>query len=227
MIARIKVIDSHTGGEPTRVVIDGGPLLAGSLGEQLTEFRVRYDAFRSAVVNEPRGSDVMVGALLTATPRAECAAGVIFFNNVGTLGMCGHGTIGVLSTLAWLGRITPGQHHIDTPVGAVRTELHADGAVTVHNVPAWRHRPGVTVQVAGHGALTGDIAWGGNWFFLVSDHGQVLDISRTDALMDFTWRVRPTCAGTFIVPPAFGEAMYDRAIHGSGVAGKFTVLPRE
>ena len=191
---RVRVIDSHTGGEPTRVVLEGGPALRGELTAQLAQFRAQHDRFRSAVVNEPRGSDVMVGALLTPSPRPDCVTGVIYFNNVGTLGMCGHGTIGVVTTLAWLGRIAPGEHHIDTPVGVVRTELHADGQVTVHNVPAWRYRRAVTVLVAGHGAVTGDIAWGGNWFFLVGDHGQSLRIEHADALLDFSWRVRQALA---------------------------------
>jgi 4-hydroxyproline epimerase len=190
MPRRVRVIDSHTGGEPTRVVIDGGPVLTGSLAQQLLQFRSEHDRFRSAVVNEPRGSDVMVGAMLTASPRGDCAAGVLFFNNVGTLGMCGHGSIGLVTTLAWLGRIRPGQHLIDTPVGAVRTELHADGTVTVHNVPAWRFRKSLRVVVEGHGVVTGDVAWGGNWFFLVADHGQSLRVERAYALIDFTWRLR-------------------------------------
>ncbi len=187
---RVQVIDSHTGGEPTRTVIAGGPPLVGSLVVQLAQFRGQHDRFRSAVVNEPRGSDVMVGALLTKSPHVECATGVIFFNNVGTLGMCGHGTMGVIATLAWLGRLGPGEHLVDTPVGIVRSELAANGEVTVHNVPAWRHRHEVTVQVEGHGALTGDVAWGGNWFFLVANHGQSLELGRTDALLNFTSRVR-------------------------------------
>ena len=187
---RVKVIDSHTGGEPTRAVIGGGPLLGGDLAEQSQEFRTHHDRFRSAVVNEPRGSDVMVGALLCPSPRAECAAGVIYFNNVSTLGMCGHGTMGLIATLAWLGRIAPGEHLIDTPVGVVRTELHANGDVSVHNVPSWRYRRGVTVQVEGHDAVSGDIAWGGNWFFLVADHGEELAITRAAALLEFTRRVR-------------------------------------
>ena len=187
---RVKVIDSHTGGEPTRVVIEGGPLLHGDLAQQLQQFRHEHDRFRSAVINEPRGSDALVGALLTHSPRADCATGVIFFNNVGTIGMCGHGTMGLITTLAWLGRIAPGQHRIDTPVGVVRTELHANDEVTVHNVVSWRYRRDVTVQVDGHGSVTGDIAWGGNWFFLVADHGQTLDVSRVPALIDFARRVR-------------------------------------
>lgn len=191
---QVRVIDSHTGGEPTRVVIDGGPPLTGDLAAQLLQFRTQHDRFRSAVVNEPRGSDVMVGALLTTSPRAESVAGVIYFNNVGTIGMCGHGTIGLVTTLAWLGRLAPGEHLIDTPVGPVRTELHDSGDVTVHNVPAWRYRRGVTLQVQGHGAVSGDVAWGGNWFFLVGDHGQTLQIGRADALVEFCWRVRQALA---------------------------------
>src|SRR5262245_54512053 len=90
---RIHVIDTHTGGEPTRVVIGGGPDLGGgNVAAQREVFRKRFDEFRSAVVNEPRGSDVMVGALLCPPADRSCVAGVIFFNNVGTLGMCGHGT---------------------------------------------------------------------------------------------------------------------------------------
>src|SRR5947209_12321801 len=102
----IRVIDSHTGGEPTRVVYEGGSdLRAPSIAEQLRIFRERYDSFRSTVVNEPRGSDVMVGALLLESIDPTCIAGVIFFNNVGYLGMCGHGTIGFIETLRRLGRI--------------------------------------------------------------------------------------------------------------------------
>ena len=188
---RVRIIDSHSAGEPTRLVIDGGPVLGdGSLAERLAMFRERFDWFRSGVVNEPRGSDVVVGALLCAPRNPRCAAGVIFFNNVSYLGMCGHGTIGLVATLAYLGRIDPGDHLIETPVGVVRAQLHADGSVTVHNVPSYRHAHGVAVDVAGHGRVTGDVAWGGNWFFLCEDHGQDLVFSRVDALTDFAWRVR-------------------------------------
>src|SRR5262245_12774077 len=163
-VQKVRVVDSHTGGEPTRVVIEGGPSLQGSLAERSRQFRERHDAFRAAVVNEPRGSDVLVGGLLTPATQTNTAAGVIFFNNVGTLGMCGHGTIGLVTTLAWLGRIQAGEHNIETPVGVVRTRLHADGRVSVRNIPAWRHRKDVEVNVAGHGRVRGDVAWGGNWF---------------------------------------------------------------
>jgi 4-hydroxyproline epimerase len=187
----VHVIDSHTGGEPTRVVISGGPNLGnGTIQERLEVFRRDHDTFRSAVVNEPRGSDVMVGALLCEPVDRASAAAVIFFNNVGYLGMCGHGTIGLLATLAYMGRVKPGEHRIETPVGAVTATLHEDGEVTVHNVPSYRLAADVPVEVPGIGTVHGDIAWGGNWFFLIHDHGQKLDLKNVDALTDFTWRVR-------------------------------------
>ena len=191
----ISVIDSHTAGEPTRVVLGGAPALAGAtLAEQRADFARRHDAFRAAVACEPRGSDTMVGALLVEPCAPGCVAGMIFFNNVGPLGMCGHGTIGVVATLAHLGRVAPGRHRLDTPVGVVETELHADGRVTVFNVPSHRHAAAVTLQVPGIGPVTGDVAWGGNWFFLV-DALQFADVpaielANVETLTDFTWRIR-------------------------------------
>jgi len=162
---RIRVIDSHTEGEPTRVVVEGGPDLGGgSVADRRERFRRDFDRYRSAVVNEPRGSDPVVGALLVPPQDATCAAGVIFFNNVGYLGMCGHGTIGLVTTLAHLGRIQPGVHRIETPVGVVGAELHGDGDVSVSNVPSYRYLKNVHINRD----VSGDIAWGGNWFFLVS-----------------------------------------------------------
>jgi 4-hydroxyproline epimerase len=194
-VARVHVIDSHTGGEPTRVVISGGPDLGGgSVAERLQIFREQHDPFRSAVVNEPRGSDVIVGALLLEPADPSCAAGVIFFNNVGTLGMCGHGTIGLVVTLSHMGRIGPGEHRIETPVGVVTTRLHESGVVSVGNVSSYRLAKGVSVPVEGHGTVTGDVAWGGNWFFLVEEHGQELSLGNVAALTDFTWRVRQALA---------------------------------
>jgi 4-hydroxyproline epimerase len=191
----IQVIDSHTGGEPTRVVIGGGPDLGTySAADKLQLFRSEYDHFRSAVVNEPRGSDVLVGALLTEPADRSCAAGVIFFNNVGYLGMCGHGTIGLIVTLAHMGRIRPGEHRIETPVGVVTARLHESGEVSVRNVPSYRLAKDVSVPVESHGTVTGDIAWGGNWFFLVQDHGQELEMWNVETLTDFTWRIRQALA---------------------------------
>jgi 4-hydroxyproline epimerase len=191
---RIRVVDSHTGGEPTRVVLDGGPALTGSLAERVAVLRREHEGFRAAVCNEPRGSDVLVGALLTPPVDPAAAAGVIFFNNVGYLGMCGHGTIGLVATLAWLGRLAPGRHRIETPVGVVTTELHAAGRVSVRNVPAFRHAKGVAIEVPGHGRISGDVAFGGNWFFLCADHGQQLDAVNVGQLVDFGWRVRQALA---------------------------------
>lgn len=188
---KISVIDSHTGGEPTRIIVDGGPELgSGDLATRLQVFREKFDHYRSATVCEPRGSDVIVGALACTPHDPSCTAGVIFFNNVGYLGMCGHGMIGFIVTLAYQGKITAGKHKIETPVGIVEAELHADNTVTVHNVPSYRYRQAVQIDVAGHGLVSGDIAWGGNWFFLINQHGQELHLSNVDQLTDFSWRVR-------------------------------------
>lgn len=187
----LNVIDSHTGGEPTRLVVSGGPDLgSGTLAERLDVFRSGFDDWRAGIVTEPRGSDVVVGALLCEPDAADCAAGVIFFNNVGYLGMCGHGTIGLVVSLAHMGRIGPGQHRIETPVGIVEATLNPDGSVAVRNVPSYRYRQAVTVEVPGHGTLTGDIAWGGNWFFLVADHGQTLEPARIAELTGFSSTIR-------------------------------------
>ncbi|MEI7293325.1 4-hydroxyproline epimerase [Paraburkholderia tropica] len=187
----LSVIDSHTGGEPTRLVTEGGPELGrGPLAERLEIFRRDFDRVRAGIVCEPRGSDVMVGALLCEPHDPACSAGVIFFNNVGFLGMCGHGTIGLIVSLAHMGRIAPGVHRIETPVGNVEAELHADGSVTVRNVPAYRYRTHVPVDVPGLGRIHGDIAWGGNWFFLVADHGQSLDFANVETLTNVSWAIR-------------------------------------
>ncbi len=187
---QLEFIDSHTGGEPTRLIIGGGPALRGTVAEQLAQLRSEHDWLRKCAVNEPRGSDVLVGALLCTPSDPSCAAGVIFFNNVGYLGMCGHGTIGLIASLAHLGRIGPGVHRIETPVGVVAATLRADGKVEVRNVPSYRHARHVTVDVPGIGPVAGDVAWGGNWFFLVHEHGQELSMTRIDALTDYAWRVR-------------------------------------
>ncbi|MHA3772995.1 proline racemase family protein [Verrucomicrobiota bacterium sgz303538] len=188
---RVRVIDSHTGGEPTRIVIEGGPYLGnGSLTERLEVFRQQHDRFRSAVVNEPRGSDVIVGALLVEPSDPSCTTGVIFFNNVGFLGMCGHGTIGLVVTLAHLGRIGVGQHRIETPVGVVTATLEKDGSVSVENVPSFRKAKDVPVTIDGNLVVNGDVAWGGNWFYLVATKESAFDISNEKALSDYAGRIR-------------------------------------
>ena len=202
----VRVIDSHTGGEPTRVVVAGGPDLGGStVREQLERFHRDHDRFRSAVVNEPRGSDVMVGALLVPPHDPSCRFGVIFFNNVDTLWMCGHGTIGLVATLAHLGLIGPGEVRLDTAVGPVAATLHPDGTVTLANVPSYRHAKQVAVEVPGLGVVRGDIAWGGNWFFLVEQHGLTVALEHVEALTDYAWKVRRALAAQGVVGADGGE----------------------
>ena len=242
---RIQIIDSHTGGEPTRIVISGGPDLGrGTVAEQLKVFCEQHDRFRSAVVNEPRGSDVLVGAMLVEPADKSCVTGVIFFNNVGPLQMCGHGTIGLVVTLAHLGRIRPGEHRIETCVGVVTATLHDDGSVSVSNVPSYRKVKGAVVEVPGAGKIRGDVAWGGNWFFLVEEHGEELALKNVERLTDLSWRIRqavnsqgfpevdhvelfgpPQTKGghsrNFVLCP--GKA-YDRSPCGTGTSAKLACL---
>ncbi|HZT33428.1 MAG TPA: proline racemase family protein [Bryobacteraceae bacterium] len=247
---RIRVVDSHTGGEPTRIVLAGGPDLGGGpMATRLERFRTSFDSIRSAVVNEPRGSDALVGGLFCESEHPACVGGVIFFNNIGYLGMCGHGTIGLVATLAYLGRITAGTYGIETPPGRVSARLHEDGRVTIRNVPSYRLAAGVTVKAPGLGRVTGDVAWGGNWFFLVHEHDQELRFDRLEQLTDFTWRIRqalrangitgaggkeidhielfgpPTTPGAdgknFVLCP--GKA-YDRSPCGTGTSAKLACL---
>ena len=188
---RVRVIDSHTGGEPTRVVIEGGPDLgSGSMAERLEKFRSHHDDFRSAVVNEPRGSDVMVGALLLPPVDKSASTGVIFFNNVGYLGMCGHGAIGVMAVLDYLKRIEAGAHQIETPVGTVTATLAETNDVTITNVASYRYRKAVPLEVVGLGTIHGDIAWGGNWFFLVDGLAEKLLVQDAEHWTNITSHIR-------------------------------------
>jgi 4-hydroxyproline epimerase len=190
-LGRVRIIDSHTGGEPTRVVLEGIPDLGtGPITERLARFRDHHDRFRSAVVNEPRGSDVVVGALLLPPSDPTCAAGVIFFNNVGCLGMCGHGTIGLVATLQYLGRIQPGELRLETSVGVVTATLHVDGSVSVANVPSYRKTRHLAIEVPKIGTVYGDLAWGGNWFYLVEDCPIPIALNQVESLTEFTWQIR-------------------------------------
>ena len=196
---RLSVIDSHTAGEPTRCVLGGLPDLGnGPLAERVETLRRHHDHYRRAILCETRGSDVLVGAYLVEPVNPAADAGVIFFNNTGYLGMCGHGAIGVAVTLAHLGRIEPGTHALETPVGTVFIELHAGDRVTIRNVPAYRYRAAVTVDVPGLGPVTGDVAWGGNWFFLVGNHPFQLAIDQVEPLTAFTWKIRQALAAAGI-----------------------------
>ena len=188
---RIQIIDSHTGGEPTRLVIGGFPDLGtGTMAERRAVLAAQHDAWRATTVLEPRGNDVIVGALLCEPVDPANAAGVVFFNNTGYLGMCGHGTIGLVASLAHMGRIQPGVHGIETPVGTVSTTLHEDGSVSVRNVPAFRLHHRLAVDVPGYGTVIGDVAWGGNWFFLVTEHSQRVTSDNLQALTQFTTAIQ-------------------------------------
>jgi 4-hydroxyproline epimerase len=248
---RISILDSHTAGEPTRLVLSGGPALrAIRLQDRLAELRERFPDFRTRVVAEPRGSDVIVGALLCPAEHPESLAGVIFFNDVGYLGMCGHGTIGLVHSLAHLGRISPGEHRIDTPAGTVQARLHEDGAVTVTNVDSYRLRAEVSVDVPEVGRVTGDIAWGGNWFFLIRtapplplELEHVRELTRMAGLVrqalqqagiagpvgevidHIEWFAAPASADNdsrnFVLCPG---AAYDRSPCGTGTSAKLACL---
>lgn len=187
----LSVIDSHTGGEPTRVVLEGGiPLQGDTMAERREDFRLRFDHLRSGIVNEPRGSEVWVGAVLTPPVSPDAIAGIVFFNNVTYLGMCGHGTIGIVETLRHLGRIDVGEVKFDTPVGPVTAELRPDGEVAIHNVVSYRYAANVAVQVDGIGEVVGDIGYGGNWFFIVHHPMYEIGLGNTQELTDLTWRIR-------------------------------------
>lgn len=249
-IAPIEVIDSHTEGEPTRVVISGWPIPPGNtVAERLQVMRKRDDALRRGVVLEPRGHDAIVGALLVPPDRAEAVTGVVFFNDAGWLGMCGHGLIGVVRTLEHLGRIEPGRVEVDTPVGPVSAVLGDEGEVTIRNVPARLHLRDVTVDVLGLGSVTGDVAWGGNWFFLTTLEDQPLELQRRSELLRVTTLIREALAASGVTgedgacidhvelfgPPTRADAdsrnfvlcpgnAYDRSPCGTGTSAKMAAL---
>lgn len=244
------VIDSHTEGEPTRVVVDGFPELeGGTMAERLREFGERWDHLRSAIVCEPRGHDAMVGALLTPPVNEGSLAGVIFFNNVGYLGMCGHGLMGLIRTLEHLGRLGTGTVRIDTPVGTVGARLGEEGLVTVQNNPARLHQDGVEVEVPGFGKVTGQVAYGGNWFFMVHLDEPRLELSGVPELMRLTQDMLTAVRAAGITgedgalidhveltgPPIGDDAdartfvlcpggAYDRSPCGTGTSAKMAVL---
>jgi 4-hydroxyproline epimerase len=246
----MQIIDSHTGGEPTRLIVSGGPDLGrGSMAERKAIFADQFDHLRRFAVNEPRGFDAMVGALLCEPVDPSCAAGLIFFNNVGYLGMCGHGTIGAVVTLAHMGRIQVGKHCLETPVGVVTAELIDAHTVRIDNVPSYRYRHGVPVQVPGIGLISGDVAWGGNWFFLTQSCPIPLKRQNIQALTDWAQRVKaaltqagitgrdgaeidhielmgtPEFAGShsrnFVLCPG---GQYDRSPCGTGTSAKLACL---
>lgn len=248
---KLHVIDSHTEGEPTRLVYRGFPDLGtGSMAERLQIMQHKYDHLRRAVMLEPRGNDVLVGALLCEPQDPKASAGVIFFNNSGYLGMCGHGTIGLIASLAYLGEIQPGEHMIETPVGSVHCTLHEDGSVSVRNVRSYRYRKAVSVNVPEIGTVTGDIAWGGNWFFLVNECAEAINAQNIERLTAVSWAIRQALAKSGITGENGGEIdhielfgdtehadsqsfvlcpgkAYDRSPCGTGTSAKLACLAAE
>ncbi|HEY2881949.1 MAG TPA: proline racemase family protein [Pirellulales bacterium] len=243
--SRISIVDSHTAGEPTRVVVEGAPKLGGgSVADQLKVLKTEHDWLRTATILEPRGSDVIVGAVLTPPSDSSCVAGVIFYNNVGYLGMCGHGTIGVIKTLAHLGRIKPGTQRLETPVGVVSTTLYEDGSVSLANVPSYRKVKQATVEAFGIGPITGDVVWSGNWFFIVDAGQRKIGLDRVAELTEVCWKIRravnkqgyPDIDHVELYgPPANPEAnsqnfvhcpggAYDRSPCGTGTSAKMACL---
>jgi 4-hydroxyproline epimerase len=250
MNEKICVIDSHTGGEPTRVVIDGGPDLGtGSLVDRKASFSKDFDNFRTTLILEPRGSDAMVGALLCEPSNAGCVAGVIFFNNGGYLGMCGHGMIGVAVTLAYLGRIGPGSHKVETPVGIVDVELLGPNEVRIENVASYCYQRDISIDVDGLGPVSGHVAWGGNWFFLVEKSPTALTLGNVPELTMAAQQIKSALADQnisgangeeidhieFFGPPDSDDAdsrnfvlcpggAYDRSPCGTGTSAKLACL---
>jgi 4-hydroxyproline epimerase len=185
----LRVVDSHTGGEPTRLVVKGVPELGGDVHQRLAALRDEHDWIRTTLCLEPRGSGVAVGAAMFPPSREGCTVDLVFFNNEGYLGMCGHGTIGVLVSLAWMGDSEPGEVVFNTVAGPVRAELLDRNTARFVNAPAWRSQKGARVNVLGNGDLVGDVAYGGNWFFLASGHGMQVTASEIPALTEFTAKV--------------------------------------
>ncbi len=248
---RIPFIDTHTGGEPTRVVLQSPKSLGGGdVLSRLSTFQDQFDDYRRAIVCEPRGSEVMVGALLTDPVSSESVSSVIFFNNVGYLGMCGHGAIGVAIALRHLGKISDGIYRLDTPVGPVQLDMPRDGKVSLQNVPSYRYRKRIPVRLPDGQTVHGDIAWGGNWFFICDDHQRKVELSQRRVLENLTLQIRDqlrssgvtgrngeeidhieligpasdpklACSKNFVLCPG---AVYDRSPCGTGTSAKIACL---
>jgi 4-hydroxyproline epimerase len=246
----LHVVDSHTEGEPTRVAVAGWPEPSGAtMAERRDEMRLRHDRLRTGMLLEPRGYDALVGAVLTPPVSAGAVAGVVFCNDAGYLDMCVHGTIGVVRTLEFLGRIEPGVVRLDTPAGTVAAELHGDGAVTVANIACRCTALDVEIDVPGLGRVTGDIAYGGNWFFLTELAGMSLERDNVAALLRATIAIRAALASAGVTgddgaplehievfgPPHRSDAdarnfvlcpgaAYDRSPCGTGTSAKMAAL---
>lgn len=246
---KLSVIDSHTAGEPTRVVPIGAIELKGEdMVERREFFRTERDHLRRAVLCEPRGSDVLVGAVLTPPVSQGADAGVVFFNNASYLGMCGHGTIGVVETLRHLKKLKGNAVRLDTPVGSVEAEFHGPD-ISLRNVPARRTLRAVELDVHGFKKVLGDVAYGGNWFFIVRQPEMHLELDHAGELTAICMRIRRQLALAGITgedgaeidhielsgPPSRPDAdsknfvlcpggAYDRSPCGTGTSAKVACL---
>lgn len=226
----MRFIDSHTEGEPTRVIVEGGPDLgSGSMQDRIERLAKEHDYLRKTVILEPRGSNALVGALLVEPTRDDCAAGILFFNNTGYLGMCGHGTIGTAVTLAYMGKIGPGVSKFETPVGVVAVDLIDANTVTVKNVASYRYKSDVSVDVPDYGSVTGDIAWGGNWFFLAKDTPCPIKLANERALTDAALKLQRALRDQGITGQDGGEIdhieFFSEAQSADGNSRSFVLCP--
>lgn len=239
----LNVIDSHTEGEPTRILLeDDFDFGGGTVAEQATVFARDFDHLRRALMLEPRGSEIMVGAVCVPAADPKADLGVIFFNNVGVLGMCGHGTMGVVRTLHELNRLDGGAPiTLETNVGLIHAEQHTDGSIEVENVPSHREHANVAAVLSDR-TVHADIAWGGNWFALVNDHGLAVEPPNIPALTTLAWEIRRTLnaadhpvdhvellqqgtsganSRSFVLCPG---GAYDRSPCGTGTSAKIACL---
>jgi proline racemase len=214
----LQAVDSHTAGEPTRIVTGGLPPVAGAtMAEKRAALRIRHDALRRALVHEPRGHDAIVVAYLVPPCHPDAHAGVVFCNDVGYLGMCGHGAIGVATVLVGMGMV-PAQEPetrvvLDTPAGLVPCRVAVSNgrarAVTITNVPSFQFRQRAIAAVPGFGKVAADIAWGGNWFAFVeaAQLGLHVDKAHLPQLLPAAIAVREALAANGVrgVHPESGE----------------------
>ncbi|MGE4620233.1 MAG: proline racemase family protein [Planctomycetota bacterium] len=230
---KISFIDTHTAGEPTRIIVDGFPELAGESAAECRDALLRdHDGLRSGIVREPRGHEAMVGALLVDSSVEECVAGVIFFNNVGALGMCGHGAIGVVKALEFLGKIEVGNCKLETPAGIIEATLHSEGDVSIRNVRSIRETADVTITIDDDVKVVGDVAWGGNWFFITESPGIPIEPGRIDDLIDLSCKIRESlqssgvtgASGAFIDHIELHEPIWSSGASGQGKGVRSFVL---
>jgi len=174
-----RCIDGHTAGNPVRLVIEGGPDLAGdSMSARRQDFMTRYDWIRTGLCFEPRGHDMMSGGFLYPPTTADADVGILFIETSGCLPMCGHGTIGIVTFALEHGLIkprTPGKVIAEVPAGVIELDYVQDGdrvrSVRIRNVPSYLAQQGIEIDVPDFGPLTVDVAYGGNFYAIIEPQG--------------------------------------------------------